>query len=79
LFTYQGGPLFVLGEIGGKKKYILVGIVSYGYKCGFQNMPGVYTRVSAYLEWIKANSSQKSSQQIKLVLVILVLALYINL
>ena len=53
ILIWLGGPLYVNSDVGGKQKNILVGIVSYGYKCGMQNMPGVYTRVSAYLEWIE--------------------------
>lgn len=33
--------------------WYLVGIVSFGpTKCGTKNIPGVYTRVSSYLEWL---------------------------
>jgi secreted trypsin-like serine protease len=30
----------------------LIGITSWGYGCG-QGTPGVYTRVSEYVDWIK--------------------------
>jgi len=39
-----------------KIKYVSVGIVSYGDKCALPNKPGIYTRVSYFLNWIKANS-----------------------
>ena len=30
-----------------------VGIVSFGIGCGRRNVPGVYTKVSAYESWIE--------------------------
>ncbi|XP_055586917.1 transmembrane protease serine 9-like [Uranotaenia lowii] len=44
----SGGPL-VLEE---KSKFHLVGIVSYGAACGTERFPGIYTRISSYLDWI---------------------------
>ncbi|XP_054155153.1 trypsin-1-like [Oppia nitens] len=48
----SGGPLMI--NIG-KTKWTLIGIVSWGYECGRPGMPGVYTRVSDYTDWIKEN------------------------
>jgi secreted trypsin-like serine protease len=44
-----------LDTINGKQKYVLAGITSYGDGCGDRESPGIYTRVSAYLDWIKKN------------------------
>ncbi|XP_036337603.1 lectizyme-like [Rhagoletis pomonella] len=46
----SGGPL--AKEINGAPSE-LIGIVSWGYTpCGVYNLPSVYTRVSAYIDWI---------------------------
>ena len=48
----SGGPLLLKGE--GTER-IQIGIVSYGPRnCG-SGLPGVYTRVSAYIDWIQRN------------------------
>ncbi|XP_078131867.1 serine protease 27-like [Sander vitreus] len=46
----SGGPLVI------KKgsTWIQSGIVSFGRGCGLPNIPGVYTRVSQYQEWIRS-------------------------
>jgi len=41
---------------GDKETWMLVGIVSYGKGCAQPNAPGIYTRVSSYLNWIKSNA-----------------------
>lgn len=36
--------------------HYLYGIVSFGsYKCGANNVPGIYTNVAKYIDWIEAN------------------------
>lgn len=44
----SGGPLMVRQG----QSWILAGIVSNGIKCAEPNLPGVYARVSEYLDWI---------------------------
>ena len=50
----SGGPLtcYVNGA------WTVVGIVSYGVECGLANVPGVYTRVSHFAEWIRDTMRQ---------------------
>ncbi|GFY78661.1 clotting factor B [Trichonephila inaurata madagascariensis] len=45
----SGGPLMMASS----GRWIQVGIVSFGYRCGGEKYPGVYTRVSTYLRWIE--------------------------
>lgn len=48
----SGGPLLV--KAGGG--YRVVGLSSWGYECGSSRYWGVYTRVSAYVNWIRSFS-----------------------
>ncbi|XP_043273510.1 proclotting enzyme isoform X1 [Venturia canescens] len=48
----SGGPLMLRSE----GKWMQIGIVSFGNKCGEPGYPGVYTRVTEYVDWIKSNS-----------------------
>ncbi|XP_072469198.1 transmembrane protease serine 4 isoform X2 [Notamacropus eugenii] len=43
----SGGPLMYF-----KKRWQIVGIVSWGYGCGHHDVPGVYARVNFFLNWI---------------------------
>ncbi|KAG4067840.1 hypothetical protein HA402_010526 [Bradysia odoriphaga] len=48
----SGGPLQTVLE----KPYCMyrvVGITSFGKFCGFENSPGIYTRVASYVDWIE--------------------------
>ncbi|CAH1396320.1 unnamed protein product [Nezara viridula] len=47
----SGGPL-MLPQNG---SYYQIGIISFGYKCAEPGYPGVYARVTSYLDWIKNN------------------------
>ncbi len=46
------GPLMRVTESG---QYEVIGVVSFGWGCAFKNFPGVYTRVSSYVDWIRSN------------------------
>ncbi|XP_055634626.1 CLIP domain-containing serine protease B4-like [Toxorhynchites rutilus septentrionalis] len=51
-----GGPLMKIEKIDGISAWVLEGIVSFGMKkCGTENVPGVYTRISKYMDWILEN------------------------
>ncbi|XP_073996005.1 proclotting enzyme isoform X2 [Rhodnius prolixus] len=48
----SGGPL-MLKQDG---RWMQIGIVSFGNKCGEPGYPGVYTRVTKYMDWIDKNT-----------------------
>ena len=43
------GPLAVLEQ----GRYVLVGITSWGEGCGFPGYPGIFSRVTSVVPWIK--------------------------
>lgn len=51
----SGGPLCVERD-DPEKRLVLIGVVSWGNGCARKDFPGVYTRVTRFLQWIKDNS-----------------------
>lgn len=51
----SGGPLWRWRRYSNadEVRAELVGIVSYGFVCALRDKPAVYTKVAAYLDWIK--------------------------
>lgn len=47
----SGGPLLTLSQSG---QPYLIGVVSHGWGCARASLYGVYTRVSAYRDWIRS-------------------------
>lgn len=51
----SGGPLqIVKDEKEVHCMYSIIGVTSFGKACGVATIPGVYTRVSNYVEWIES-------------------------
>lgn len=55
----SGGPYVVPDGQGGVK---LAGVVSFGQGCALPGVPGVYVRVSRYLDWISSKIGGSSSK-----------------
>ena len=53
----SGGGLFTLDDSLNRTVFVVSGIVSYGDGCAKINRPGIYTRVSYYMDWILSKST----------------------
>lgn len=49
----SGGPLMM--QMAGER-WAIIGIVSFGHRCAEPGFPGVYTKITHYLEWIHSNA-----------------------
>uniref|UniRef100_A0A3Q2YH07 trypsin n=1 Tax=Hippocampus comes TaxID=109280 RepID=A0A3Q2YH07_HIPCM len=59
----SGGPLIYQDRISGR--FQLHGITSWGDGCGEKGKPGVYTRVSAFSDWIQVEIQSKCGATIE--------------
>jgi len=54
----SGGPLITSESGDGVtpgQNYQLIGVTSWGYGCAWSGYPGVYSRITSVLDWIKTN------------------------
>jgi secreted trypsin-like serine protease len=52
----SGGGLYIPQNLSNIFHYTIDGIVSYGEQCASPMKPGIYTRVSNYIDWIQTYS-----------------------
>ncbi|MFH1516849.1 MAG: serine protease [Pseudomonadota bacterium] len=57
----SGGPLVRYGHTG---QPVQVGLVSWGLGCGRAESPGIYTRISAFSDWIRTTVDEPGASQL---------------
>lgn len=55
----SGGPLVVLAEE--PKRFVQIGVVSWGDRCGRAGNPNVFARVASFTDWIEATMESHGS------------------
>ncbi|EMP27510.1 Putative serine protease 56 [Chelonia mydas] len=60
----SGGPLTC--QESGSQQSVLYGITSWGDGCGEQGKPGVYTRVTAFADWIRRQMDRPGQSSLNL-------------
>ncbi|XP_073327308.1 transmembrane protease serine 11D [Pagrus major] len=55
----SGGPLQCYSE--DEERFYLIGVTSFGDKCGVPRRPGVYARTSRFADWLKTNQTASVS------------------
>lgn len=51
----SGGPLMYGKAEVNNVRYYQIGVISYGFRCAEAGYPGVYTRVTNFIDWIQRN------------------------
>ena len=56
----SGGPLVVRAEE--PRRYVQIGVVSWGDRCGRAGNPNVFARVASFADWIKETMAENGTQ-----------------
>ena len=59
----SGGPLYRWYQSEGEIRAFLIGVVSRGTGCANFNQPGIFTKVSAILDFITASTQEGNCQE----------------